>query len=107
MTVDWCNVDKWFGAFSAPCAEKQAHGLVYPFFVYVRQTTWFGMLGVCRMEGKWVGRGIEDREVHNNDNVKEVSRMGKPPMWCIILLVSKDGFPWKSEVGWNRVACKW
>ena len=31
MTVDWQNVDTWFGAFSAPCAKKRVRGLVYPF----------------------------------------------------------------------------
>ena len=35
MTVDWWNVDTWFDAFSAPCAEKQTHGLVYSLFVCV------------------------------------------------------------------------
>ena len=32
MTADWLNVDIWFGAFSASCAKKWAHGLVHPFF---------------------------------------------------------------------------
>ena len=32
MTVNWRNVDTWFGAFSAPCAKKGLCGLVYPFF---------------------------------------------------------------------------
>ena len=35
MTVDWLNVDTWFGAFIAPCAKEWACSLVYPFFVCV------------------------------------------------------------------------
>ena len=65
MTFDWLNVDTWFGAFIAPCAKKWACSLVYPFFVCVCQTMWFGMLGVCSVDGDWVGHGIEDQEVHD------------------------------------------
>ena len=50
MTVDWWNVDMWFGTFSALCAEKQAHGLVYSLFVCMCQTMWFGLHGVCSTE---------------------------------------------------------
>ena len=52
-----------------------------------------------------MGCGIEDREVHGSDNVKEVSRLGEPPMGHITLPVSKGGFPWKGEMGWDSVAC--
>ena len=62
------------------------------------------MLRVCSAEGEWAERGIEDREVHDSDKVKEVSGLGEPHMWHITLPVSKDGSPWKGEVGWDRVA---
>ena len=62
------------------------------------------MHGVCSAEGEWAGRGIEDRQVHNGDNVKNVSRFGEPPMWQIILSISKGESPWKGEVGWDGVA---
>ena len=45
----------------------------------VCQTIWFGMLGM-KGRKKWVGCGIEDSELHDIDNVKEVSRWGEPPM---------------------------
>ena len=51
------------------------------------------MLGVCSAEGEWVGRGIEDHEVHDGDEVKEVSGLGEPPMWHITLPVSKGDSP--------------
>ena len=54
--------------------KKRARGLVYLSFLCVCQTMWFSPLDVCRTEGTWAGRGIEDCEVHNDDNVKEVSR---------------------------------
>ena len=49
-------------------------------------------------------RGIEDHEVHDGDNVKEVFGLGEPPMCYITLPVSKGWSPWKVEVGWDRVA---
>ena len=51
------------------------------------------MLSVCSAEEKWKGRGTEDREVHEGDNVKEVSRFGESPIWYITLSASKGGFP--------------
>ena len=81
MAVNLLNVDMWFGAFSAP------------FFVCLCQTTWIAILSVYRVEGEWVGCGIEDHEVHDGENVKEVCRLGEPPMWHITLPVSKGGFP--------------
>lgn len=91
VTVDWWNVRKWFDTFSAPCAKKWAHSLVYLFCVC--QTMWYGMLGVCNMVGKWAGRGTEGREVHNGDNVKDIYRLGESSMWYVTLLVSIGGLP--------------
>ena len=104
MTGDWSNVDTWFGAFSVPCAKKWARGLVYSIFGGVpKHVVWY-MLGVCSAEGEWGGRGIEDREVYAGDKVKDVTRLGEPPMWQTMLWVSKGGSPWKGQVGWDGVA---
>ena len=62
------------------------------------------MHSVCSVDGEWVGCGIEDREVNDGDNVKEVSRLRDPPMWQIMLPVLKGESPWKGEVDWDRVA---
>ena len=93
----------WFDACSAPCVKKRACDLVYPIFL-VCQNAWFGRLGVCSAEGEWAERGVEDREVHDSDKVKEVSGLGKPSMWHITLLISKGGSPWKGEIAWDRAA---
>lgn len=106
VTVDWWNEDTWFGAFSAPCARKQARGLVNPFFCVYLPNHGACLLSVCSTEFlPWKGRGTEDREAHEGDNVKEVSRFGESPIWYITLSASKGGFPWKGEVGCDRVVC--
>ena len=73
------------------CAKKRACGLVYLPFLCVCQTTWFGTLSVCRMEGKWAGRGIEDHEVHDGDAVKGLKVGGATHVTFNVI--------------WNRVVC--
>ena len=71
--------------------------------VCVCQSTWLGKHGICSMERRWKERGTEDREVNDGNYVKEIFRLGESPMWYIALQASKGVFPWKGQVGWNRV----
>ena len=78
----------WFSIFNFwGCAK--ARGLVCLVFV-------------ARKENG--GQGIEDREVYASDKVKDVFRLGEPPMSQTMLRVSKGGSPWKGQVGWDGVA---
>ena len=68
VIVDWYHV------------QKIGHVVYYiSFSVWLCQTTWFGKLSICSTEGNWAGRGIEDRELHDVNNVKEVSRLRETP----------------------------
>ena len=75
---------------------------------------WFGMLGVCIAEREWAEPGTEDCEVHDGDNVKEVSMLGEPPMWQITLPYKKgcielhicckgaSNYYWQNSLGVER-----
>ena len=92
--VDWLNVDTCFGAKKWACSSSyplflcaKPHGLVCSVFVALKESGQYVVLKTVK------------------DIVFKVFRLCKPPMWQIMLLVSKSGFSWKGEVGWDRVAC--
>ena len=49
VAIDWLSVSTWFGTFTALGSKMQARGLVN--WLFVAQTTWFGMPDVCNVKG--------------------------------------------------------
>ena len=67
IAVDWCSVAMWVGTFSSLSVRIWTRGLVRPLFV--TQSTWFGIFDFCNVEGEWVGHGVEDHEVPNDNGI--------------------------------------
>ena len=57
----------WFGTFSSLGAGMRTSGFVLPLFV--AKTTYFGIPNFCNVEEKWVGHGVEDHEVRDDNDV--------------------------------------
>ena len=57
----------WFGACSCLSGGMRTPGLVRPLFV--AKITWFGIPNFCNVEEKWVGYGVNDHEVRNDNDV--------------------------------------
>ena len=67
IAVDWLSVAMWFGACSCLSVGMRTRGLIHPLFE--AKTTWFGIPNFCNAEEKWVGHGVKDHEVHNNNDI--------------------------------------
>ena len=61
--VDWFSVVMWFGTLCSFSVRMRTRGLLRPLFV--ARTTWFGIPDFCKVEGEWVGHGVEDHEVRH------------------------------------------
>ena len=57
----------WFGACSCLSAGRRTRGLVRQLFL--AKTTWFSIPDVCNVEEEWVGHGVNDHEVCNDNDV--------------------------------------
>ena len=86
-----------FGTFSSLGARMQTRGLVC--LLFLGQTTWFGIPNFCNGKGELVGHGVEDHDVHDNNDVEVCYRLVEAPMECIKSPLSK-GVCQLGGVGW-------
>ena len=67
IAVDWLSMAMWFGACSCLSTGMRTRGLVR--LLFVAKTTWFGIHDFCNAEKEWVGHGVNDHEVPNDNDI--------------------------------------